>query len=131
MSRVARQLKFFNKISTTTVEPQIVLNAEKYSGLNLTFQYQNHNGHMGARKFWREYMPTLQFYNPQMRFQVTRVKNEDKKNASVPCVLEVLDREGKAVGSLDMRNKQGSEIMQALLAEVDHVKVAEEDIVKL
>ncbi|CEP64446.1 mitochondrial 54S ribosomal protein mL61 LALA0_S11e04280g [Lachancea lanzarotensis] len=131
MSRVARQLKFFNKISSTTLESQIILNAEKYSGLNLTFQCQNHNGHMGARKFWREFMPTLQFYNPQLHFQVTRVKNDDKKNASVPCVLEILDREGQSVGSLDMRNKQGAEIMQSLLAEVDHVKVAEEDIVKL
>ncbi|SCU99626.1 LAME_0G04368g1_1 [Lachancea meyersii CBS 8951] len=131
MSRVVKQLKFFNRISATTLEPQVVLNAEKYSGLNLTFQYQNHNGHMGARKFWREFLPTLQFYNPEVKFQVTRVRNEDKKNASVPCVLEVIDKEGKPVSSLDMRNKQGLEIMQELLSQLEHERVAEEDIVKL
>ncbi|SCV03476.1 LANO_0G04368g1_1 [Lachancea nothofagi CBS 11611] len=131
MSRVATQLKFFNKISSTTVEPQILLNAHKYSGLKLMFQQQNHNGHMGARKFWHEYLPTLQFYNPDLQFQVTRVKNEDKKDASVPCTLEILDKENAVVDSLDMRNKQGSEIMQELLEKLEHERVAEEDIVRL
>ncbi|SCU87519.1 LADA_0E04478g1_1 [Lachancea dasiensis] len=131
MSRVSRQLKFFNKISSTTLEPQVVLNGQKYSGLNLTFQYQNHNGHMGARKFWREYLPTLQFYNPQLQFQVTRVRNDNKNDASVPCTLEIIGQEGVAVDQLDMRNKQGSQIMKELLAKIEHTRVAEPDIVRL
>lgn len=131
MSRVSRQLKFLNKISSTTLEPQILLNANTYSGINLTFQYQNHNGHMGARKFWQECLPTLQFYNPSMEFKVTRVKNEDKKNASVPCSLEIIGKDGKVLETLDMRNKQQQEIMQELLAKVEHERVAETDIVRL
>ncbi|CUS24687.1 LAQU0S18e01992g1_1 [Lachancea quebecensis] len=131
MSRIARQLKFLNKISSSTLEPQVVLNPQKYAGLNLTFQYQNHNGHMGARKFWHEYLPTLQFYNPGLQFQVTRVKNEDKNNAGVPCILQTIGKDGSVLETLDMRNKQHPEIMQELLEKADYEKVPESDIVRV
>ncbi|KAL3229656.1 Large ribosomal subunit protein mL61 [Nakaseomyces bracarensis] len=129
MSKVVRQLKFLNKISSTTREAQVVLNPEKYQRLALTFQVKNHNGHMGARKFWREYLPTLQFYNPNLRIDVTRVKN-DSKTTSVPCKLEAYDKSGPVL-EIDMRDQQALEIMNTVLQKLDHTKIPESDIITI
>lgn len=130
MSRVVKQLKFLNKISSTTPKSQILLDSSKYAGLNLTFQYQNFNGHMGARKFWHEYLPTLQFYNPSLSINVSRVKNENKK-VDVPCILEVIGPDAKVVEQVSMKNKTDTQIMDELLEKLEHTKVPEEQIVKL
>lgn len=131
MSRVTRQLKFLNKISAGTPKSQILVNPEKCAALNLTFQYQNHNGHMGARKFWHEYLPTLQFYNPSLQIRVTRVKNEDKKDVGVPCILQVLAKDGNVTSTVEMRNKDKDVIMDEFLTIVEHEKVPESDIIEV
>ena len=130
MSKVAQQLKFLNKISATTRLPQILVDPKKYSGLRLTFQTKNHNGHMGARVFWHNYLPTLQFYNPRMKFDVIRIKNEDKQK-SVPCKLEILSHEGSVVETIDMRNKIHEDIMKDLLDKIEHVPLPENEIIRV
>ncbi|CCD22253.1 mitochondrial 54S ribosomal protein mL61 NDAI_0A00950 [Naumovozyma dairenensis CBS 421] len=131
MSHVIRQINFLNAISYSTKKPQILLNATKYSGLRLTFQVQNHNGHMGARKFWHEYLPTLKFYNPNLKFDVIRISNPDKRKRDIPCTLEILGKEDQVLGSIDMRNKQYDEIMDQLSESIDHTTVPEQDLVKV
>ncbi|QLL31485.1 hypothetical protein HG536_0B03480 [Torulaspora globosa] len=131
MSSVAKQLKFLNKISSTTKQAQILLDATKYSGVKLTFQVENHHGHMGARKFWREYLPTLQFYNPNFRIDVIRIKNENTKFAGVPCTLEIVSNEDKVIKHIDMRNKTDDIIMKEFLEKVEHEPVPEESLVKV
>lgn len=131
MSSVAKQLKFLNKISFTTKEAQIHVNPAKYSAIKLTFQAQNHNGHMGARKFWREYLPTIQFYNPGLKIDVVRVRNDNTKLAGVPCVLEILSNDNKVVGEIDMRNKRDDKIMGELLEKLDFEAVSEDGVVKV
>lgn len=131
MSRVVKQLKFLNRISFATKKPQVVADPEKYAALNLTFQWQNHNGHMGARKFWREFLPTLQFYNPDLKIQVTRIKNDNNKDASVPCTLEIVSKDGSVVDQLDMKNKDQNAIMDELLSKLEHTRVPERDLVKV
>lgn len=130
MSSVAKQLKFLNKISSTTKPAQILLDNAKYSGIKVTFQVENHHGHMGARKFWREYLPTLQFYNPNFKIDVIRIKNENTKFTRVPCTLEILSND-KVVNSIDMKNKTDGTIMNEFLEKVEHEPVPEESLVKV
>ncbi|CDO92313.1 unnamed protein product [Kluyveromyces dobzhanskii CBS 2104] len=130
MSRVVKQQKFLNKISSTTIKSQILLDASKYSALNLQFQYQNFNGHMGARKFWHEFLPSVQFYNPSLPIKVTRVKNEDK-NVDVPCVLQAIGSNGNIVAEISMKNKNSSEIMDEVLQKLEHKKVPDEEIIRV
>lgn len=85
---------------------------------------------MGARKFWHEYLPTLQFYNPSLSINVSRVKNENKK-VDVPCILEVIGPDAKVVEQVSMKNKTDTQIMDELLEKLEHTKVPEEQIVKL
>lgn len=131
MSSIAKQLSFLNKISYNTKKAQVLVNPEKYLRLKLTFQVQNHNGHMGARKFWHEYLPTLQFYNPTLQIEVLRIKNENTKHAGVPCTLEVISREQNIVHSIDMRNKTDDKIMDELLANLEHQTISESDLIKV
>ncbi|KAJ9573115.1 Mitochondrial ribosomal protein L51 / S25 / CI-B8 domain [Nakaseomyces glabratus] len=130
MSKVARQLKFLNKISSTTTDAQVILSPGKYQRLSLTFQTKNHNGHMGARKFWKDYLPTIQFYNPLLRIDVTRIKNESK-TVSVPCTLQAIGTDGKVVEEIDMSNKHAPEILQSLLQKLDHERVPESQIISV
>ncbi|CCE63421.1 hypothetical protein TPHA_0E03310 [Tetrapisispora phaffii CBS 4417] len=131
MSSIGKQLKFLNKISLTTKPTQILINPDKYHGLKLTFQFQNHNGHMGARKFWREYLPTLKFYNPELNIDVVRIKNEDRNNVSVPCVMEITSKTGTPLATIDMRNKRDSEIVTEFLGKIQHTVIPEEDLIKV
>ena len=86
---------------------------------------------MGARKFWREFLPTLQFYNPDLKIQVTRIKNDNNKDASVPCTLEIVSKDGSVVDQLDMKNKDQNAIMDELLSKLEHTRVPERDLVKV
>lgn len=85
---------------------------------------------MGARVFWHNYLPTLQFYNPRMKFDVIRIKNEDKQK-SVPCKLEILSHEGSVVETIDMRNKMHEDIMKDLLDKIEHVPLPENEIIRV
>ncbi|CAI4045834.1 hypothetical protein SUVZ_11G0490 [Saccharomyces uvarum] len=129
MSKVTQQLNILNKISATTKLPQILIDPKKYSGLRLTFQTKNHNGHMGARVFWHDYLPTLQFYNPEIKFDVIRIKNEDKQK-SVPCKLEILSQEGTVTETIDMRNKMHHDIMKDLLDKIEHNPLPENEVIR-
>lgn len=128
-SRVIRQLSILDKLTLNTKKPQIIINPTKYISLKLTFQLQNHNGHMGARKFWREYLPTLKFYNPNFDMNVTRIKNENKL-VQVPCILEILNKEGKPVETIDMKNKRSEDIMDEFLRKVDHEIIPEDELIR-
>ncbi|CAH02243.1 mitochondrial 54S ribosomal protein mL61 [Kluyveromyces lactis] len=130
MSGIVKQQKFLNKISATTVKPQIILDVSKYSALNVKFQYQNFNGHMGARKFWHEFLPSLQFYNPALPINVTRIRNDDKK-VDVPCILEAIGSDGKVVAEVSMKHKHSSEIMDEVLQKLEHKRVPQEEIIKV
>ncbi|EDO19003.1 hypothetical protein Kpol_2002p74 [Vanderwaltozyma polyspora DSM 70294] len=127
----AKQISFLNKISFKTKKPQILIDSAKYSGLRLTFQYQNHNGHMGARKFWHEYLPTLKFYNPALQVDVLRVRNNDKSNVRVPCKLEVISKDGEVLKTINMKNQKHTSIMDRLLEEVEHKPVPTKDLIEI
>lgn len=127
MPGVTKQLRFLNKISSTTIKPQIII-GHSVTSIKLTFQQQSHNGHMGARKFWRNFLPTIQFYNPTLPIIVHRISNEDKKQ-QVPCCLEILGADSKLIHSIEMCNKSDVAIMDELLVNIEHNRVPDTEIV--
>lgn len=130
MSKVVRQKNFLNAISFTTKKPQILINPSKYQGIRLTFQMQNHGGHMGPRMLWRKYLPTLQFYNPSFKIDVVRVNNE-KKTVNVPCTMEIIDNTGKTIDTIDMKNKMYDNIMDEFLSKVEHKPIPEDELIQV
>lgn len=130
MSSVAKQLSFLNKISYTTKKAQVFIKNEKIAGLKLIFQLHNHNGHMGARKFWHTYLPTIQFYNPHLKIDLIRIKNE-QKGVEVPCKIEILNKESSVLETINMQHKNDTEIMDELLTKLDHETIPETELVKV
>lgn len=86
---------------------------------------------MGARKFWRQYLPTLQFYNPGLKIDVVRIDNKDTKRAGVPCILEIVSKEDKVLDQIDMKNKKDDTIMNDLLQRLDFEPIPEESLIKV
>lgn len=130
MSKIVRQKNFLNAISYTTKKPQVLIDASKYSGIRLTFQTKNNGGHMGPRQLWRKYLPTLQFYNPNLQVDIIRINNTSRTE-TVPCILEIIDKQGKTVDSIDMKNRMYDDIMDEFLTKVEHKPVPEEELVQV
>ncbi|KAL6944639.1 hypothetical protein ACO0RG_001382 [Hanseniaspora osmophila] len=129
MSILQRAQKI-NKISFTTKLTQVKIDHEKVGKIKLVFQRDNMNGHMGARKFWKNYLPTLKFYNIDLPMEVVRIENKDK-NKEIPCILEIQDKSlNKEIAKLDMRNLRDTEIAEKLLELLPHVPVPQNEIIE-
>lgn len=107
-SRVPRQLAFLNRIARG---PGAVKLPSNIQAINLAFKFQNSNGHMGPRKFWRENLPQVQFHNPSIPISVQRkwaTNNEEK--SSIPATLTILFSDGSQK-SVNVQHKHSSDIL--------------------
>ncbi|KAL8659890.1 MAG: hypothetical protein Q9226_000184 [Calogaya cf. arnoldii] len=52
--------------------------------IHLDFAYKLNDGHFGARKVWRNYLPRLKYHNPAISMSVNRTQNQ-----SGPATLTV------------------------------------------
>ncbi|CCH60379.1 hypothetical protein TBLA_0C05820 [Henningerozyma blattae CBS 6284] len=149
-SSVIKQLKALNQISYTTKEALVYLKPDKIKSINLFFNFKNEDGHMGARKFWRNYIPTIQFYNPTLLVNVTRthppviLSKKSKIKKVLPenmkfvseqdlnrCSLEVKDHNDKTINKIEMKSKHSTDILKEFLEQVEHEKIPEADLIKL
>lgn len=131
MPNIPKQLNFLNRISFNTPKAHIRLDPSRYSGLKLVFQYENHNGQMGARKFWNQYLPTLKFYNPELQMDVVRIRNSNQKDGTTPCYLEALDRDGRVIDTLQMKNKHSDAIMDEFNQLFQREQIPEDELIQL
>ncbi|SJM84707.1 related to 54S ribosomal protein MRP49, mitochondrial [Zygosaccharomyces bailii] len=130
MPSIPKQINFLNRISFTTPQAQLRLDPA-YSSLKLVFQYENHNGQMGARKFCSQYLPTLKFYNPRLQVDVIRIRNPNYRDSSVPCTLEALGVDGKVLHTLEMKNKHSDDIVRELGQLLSCENVPQDQIVQV
>ncbi|GCE97046.1 hypothetical protein ZYGM_002594 [Zygosaccharomyces mellis] len=131
MPSIPKQLNFLNRISFNTPKAHIRLDPSRYSGLKLVFQYENHNGQMGARKFWNQYLPTMKFYNPDLQMDVIRIRNSNLKDDTTPCYLQALDKEGKVIDTLQMKNKHSDTIMDEFNQLFQREQIPEDQLIQL
>ncbi|KID95745.1 Ribosomal protein/NADH dehydrogenase domain protein, partial [Metarhizium majus ARSEF 297] len=109
--------------------------------IHMDFATSMSNGHMGARKFWRQYLPRLKYHNPA----VPMILNRHDDNAAPP-VMTIYMRASAGTSSsaaetsqpassrtnlskaqppgadekvvtIDMRNRHSSDILEFFLAE--------------
>ncbi|EXU99859.1 mitochondrial ribosomal protein L51 / S25 / CI-B8 domain protein [Metarhizium robertsii] len=112
--------------------------------IHMDFATSMSNGHMGARKFWRQYLPRLKYHNPA----VPMILNRHDDNAAPPVMTIYMrasagssssaapaaetsqpasSRTGlskaqppgadEKVVTIDMRNRHSSDILEFFLAE--------------
>ncbi|KAL7275570.1 hypothetical protein RUND412_001496 [Rhizina undulata] len=74
----------------------------------LDFAFKNKDGHMGARKFWKKYMPRLKYHNPEVQMDVMRRREEGS-----PATMTIeFDGDRKEV--VDIQNKHENDICKAV-----------------
>lgn len=86
---------------------------------------------MGARKFWNQYLPTMKFYNPDLQMDVIRIRNSNLKDDTTPCYLQALDKEGKVIDTLQMKNKHSDTIMDEFNQLFQREQIPEDQLIQL
>ncbi|KAK9457664.1 hypothetical protein V1511DRAFT_476700 [Dipodascopsis uninucleata] len=112
-TRFAKQVIFLSKISTGKAAVTL---PTSITNLKLQFKTLNKYGHMGARKFWRDHLPTLQFHNPSLKIEVFRTKIENKSeeaHKNEPAILSFTI--GDKVQDIDIKNMHSDEILERLV----------------
>ncbi|KAF8475639.1 hypothetical protein BDZ91DRAFT_710046 [Kalaharituber pfeilii] len=68
-------------------------------------------GNMGARKLWRNYLPRLKYYNPNVEIIVNRTR-EINKNNRAPVTIYFTDRDPAVV---ETQYRQAGDVCKEIL----------------
>ncbi|KAG4305429.1 hypothetical protein PORY_000985 [Pneumocystis oryctolagi] len=122
--------------------------APDVTGLTLWIGKDNRNGQMGYRKFWRQHLPRIQFYNPRLSITVQRIittKEHDKPAAlyihrsaykNIQHIHELtspnqcIHNTVSGTSIIDMQYKRSDEICRALLEQAGAAENAVQDVEK-
>ncbi|ODV64490.1 mitochondrial 54S ribosomal protein mL61 ASCRUDRAFT_74101 [Ascoidea rubescens DSM 1968] len=135
LSRLTKQLNRLNSISNGPSAYKI--DASRINSISLLFKKDNIGGHMSLRKFWHNYLPTLQFYNPTLPINVTRVKIGTKKGeklekyySKVPCELTIKFKKGDDK-VIDCKNKNPATIFKEFVETTKATKVPQDQLITI
>lgn len=67
-----RMTKLRTKLLSIRTGPGAAILPPEVKKIQLNFANTNGNGHQGAKKVWREYLPRLKYYNPVVSMVVNR-----------------------------------------------------------
>ncbi|KAK9448015.1 mitochondrial 54S ribosomal protein mL61 [Limtongia smithiae] len=116
-SRILYQTKRLESIAlgrAALILPTAVTN------IKLSFKTKNSFGHMGARKFWRECLPSIQFHNPHALIEVIRAPEPESRDAQEAVPAELLVEFGdRPPLALDIKNMHSDEILAKFRAGTD------------
>ncbi|EGX93165.1 50S ribosomal protein Mrp49 [Cordyceps militaris CM01] len=111
------------------------------SQIHMDFAMRTHNGHMGAKKFWREYLPRLKYNNPAVPMIVNRHGQNDQAPTMTVYLRTASDgpattatpppassrvglskatppASNERVVHIDMKDKHSTNILEQLIAQV-------------
>ncbi|KAK5997055.1 hypothetical protein PT974_02406 [Cladobotryum mycophilum] len=72
MRSLGERLNLLRKLVTIQCGPGAAVLPPEVSRIHLDFAITLKGGHMGARKFWKEYLPRLKYHNPAIPMIVNR-----------------------------------------------------------
>ncbi|KAK9370805.1 hypothetical protein V1509DRAFT_614774 [Lipomyces kononenkoae] len=111
--RFPTQVAFLTKLSIGKGALKLPSNVDS---ILLTFKKLNSYGHMGARKFWRLYLPKIQFHNPKLPISVVRTDaTTEAEHKGAPCTLTIgfTDR---SPAVLNIKNKHSESILKDIIS---------------
>ncbi|KAK9241027.1 hypothetical protein V1525DRAFT_393488 [Lipomyces kononenkoae] len=107
--RFPTQVAFLTRLSTGKGALRLPSNVEN---ILLEFKKLNSYGHMGARKFWRLYLPKVQFHNPNLPVSVVRTEaTTEVEHKAAPCTLTIAFKDRSPV-VLNIKNKHSDSILR-------------------
>ncbi|KAK9468148.1 hypothetical protein V1512DRAFT_258862 [Lipomyces arxii] len=111
-NRFTIQSKFLTRLSVGQGAVRLPYNA---TSLTLKFKTLNKYGHMGARKFWKEYLPKIQFHNPNLAISVIRTSPQSKEDEeNEPASLSVIFND-RPPFELDIKNMRSEAILHQFI----------------
>lgn len=131
--RIVQMLARANAVAgVTRPEAAVRLDAGKVAAIDVVVLKSGASGHMGVNRLLQDYLRVVQFHNPALAINVTKVATESKEQrAQVPALVVFVDAAGKSVVLVDGRDKRleaiWEEAMQQLttLGAVEQVPVEE------
>ncbi|KAM0516710.1 hypothetical protein ACHAPE_005344 [Trichoderma viride] len=142
MRSLGERLNLLRKLINIRCGPGAAILPSEVTRIHMDFAISLKGGHMGARKFWKEYLPRLKFHNPSIPMIVNRHDQNQlpptmsiylrKSDASPPASSEPLAQPSSSrtnlskaqpptaderVVHIDMANKHSSHILEFFMAE--------------
>ncbi|RPA87002.1 hypothetical protein BJ508DRAFT_410588 [Ascobolus immersus RN42] len=123
VSVIQRVKKLRLRLAYLRVSPGAVTLPSTIKKISLEFARRNAGGHMGPRKFWRDYLPGIKFYNPDVELSVNR---PELVGGKAEMTVETANGEKKTFNIL---NKTQQDIMAELTKaySATPIPVSEED----
>ncbi|OCK88896.1 uncharacterized protein K441DRAFT_708560 [Cenococcum geophilum 1.58] len=131
MVSILQRMRKLKTLLAIRVGPGAAILPKEVAKLNLSFCQHIDGGHRGARKFWREMLPRLQYRNPGVPMTITR-----HLDPSLPATLTIFYRRPVATSTttspsspvtpsgprrvekaIDIKNLSEAGILQLLLLE--------------
>ncbi|KAK3172932.1 hypothetical protein OEA41_006258 [Lepraria neglecta] len=135
---VARRMKKLKALLDIRIGPGAAILSSDVKKIHLDFARKINDGHFGARKVWRNYLPRLKYHNPAVSMTVNRTDDQEgpatltihfappSKSTSPtasPAPASSTDpstppsdhNPSRRVETIDMKHKQDSEILSRLL----------------
>ncbi|EMR08891.1 hypothetical protein PNEG_02674 [Pneumocystis murina B123] len=115
-----RHTKAAEKLARILMGPGAFKLPSDIHGLTLFMAFKNKDGHMGPRKFWKDYLPSIQFHNPYLHIQVCRSHKEKEAK------LKIHQKSGDI--ELDMKHKHALDICREFIEKTKAVAVGKEEM---
>ncbi|KHE82650.1 hypothetical protein GE21DRAFT_1310143 [Neurospora crassa] len=125
--------------------PGAALLPKEVTKVHMQFAHRIEEGHMGPRKFWRENLPKLKYWNPAVPMVINRTTDQkgpavmtiyfrddkDAKPSSTPFPTSSADgsspapkpAQGERIVTIDMKNRNSSVILKEFLDKTGAVAV--------
>ncbi len=117
---VSRQVARLNNISFGPGAIKVPSNVVE---IDLLFKIMNKDGHMGARKFWQQNLPQIQFHNPNLPIKVQRVRVEKPEDhARIPATLTIKFNDGSEQ-TINCKYRHSNEILEDFIDKTRASKV--------
>lgn len=120
---VTRQL---NRLNALTSGPGAIRLPADVLRLELRLNRFVGENNIGAKQFWRNDLPPIQFYNPQLPISVRRFEPENARKSEI--IVEFSDGSSKVISA---DNKQPSQILKELVEETGAFEIDADEQVRL
>ncbi|KAL7783041.1 mitochondrial ribosomal protein L51 [Trichoderma afarasin] len=92
MRSLGERLNLLRKLINIRCGPGAAILPAEVTRIHMDFALRLKGGHMGARKFWREYLPRLKYHNPS----IPMIVNRHDQNQLPPIMTIYLRKAGSS-----------------------------------
>ncbi|KAL6832367.1 mitochondrial ribosomal protein L51 [Trichoderma camerunense] len=108
MRSLGERLNLLRKLINIRCGPGAAILPAEVTRIHMDFALRLKGGHMGARKFWREYLPRLKYHNPS----IPMIVNRHDQNQLPPTMTIYLRKAGSSADPASSSSSSSEPIAQ-------------------